>query len=295
MIVSNIAFFQGSGGSYNSKTIIDADSGHDLDDLFAIVRVLIDNDIEVVGLISGRWSFHENDPDSSVFISQEKNERILDLLNLTHIAHPIGADEMLYVNEKPAPQPSEGAKFIIENAQGLASGEKLKVITLGSTTNLASAILMDSSIIPKLDCYILGLKYDPFKKAWNKNEFNTRNDLDAMDVILNTKNLNLTVMTVNVSGDLKFQKAVTAEKLRDKGDIWIYLLGSWDKNWPDYQEYIMQDVALVEAILHPKFATAREFYTPPENTHRKIKVYTKIKTEAMIKDYWKAVEDYSGF
>ena len=102
-------------------------------------------------------------------------------------------------------------------------------------------------------------------------------------------------MTVNVSGDLKFQKTETAEKLRDKGDIWIYLLGCWDKNWPDYQEYIMQDVSLVEAILHPKFATARELYTPPENTHRKIKVYTKIKTEAMIKDYWKAVEEYSGY
>jgi len=295
IIVSNIAFFQGEGGSYNIKTIIDADSGNEMDVLYAVTRALTDHNIEIIGLISGQWNFHENAPDSSAMVSQEINEEILEILNLTHIHHPPGAYEMLHYNENPVAQPSEGAKFIIENANGMASGQKLMVITLGATTNLASAILMDSSIIPKLDCYIMGLKYDPFKRAWNKNEFNARNDLDAMDIILNAKDLDLTVMTATVAGELKFQKKETFEKLRDKGNIWNWLLQNWDNNWPENQEWIMQDVALIEAILHPKLATLREIYTPPENTHRKIRIYTKIKTEAMIKDYWKAAEENSGY
>lgn len=295
MIVSNIAFFQGSGGTYSEKVIIDTDSGNEMDDLFAIARALTDPDIKIIGLISSHYNIREQETDSSVLISQEINEKILDILNLTDIPHPVGAGEALQFNGSPVPQPSDGAKFIIDNAHGLASGEKLKVITLGATTNLASAILMDSSIIPYLDCFIMGLKYDPFKKAWNKNEFNTRNDLDAMDVILNAKNLELTVMPASVSEDLKFQKDETSNKLSNKGDIWNYLLKRWDDKFPGHPEWIMWDVAIIEAILHPKFATVRELYTPPENTQRKIKVYTKIKTEDMMKDYWKAVEKAAGF
>jgi inosine-uridine nucleoside N-ribohydrolase len=294
MIVSNIAFFQGSGG-LSTKTIIDTDSGNDIDDLFAIARALTDRNIEIIGLISSQWNFNENAPDSSVQVSQEVNEKILKILNLTNIPHPVGANKMVHYQDKPVPRPSDGVKFIIDNAHGLPSGEKLKVITLGATTNLASAILMDSSIIPMLDCYVVGLKYDPMLRAWNKNEPNTRNDLDAMDIILNAKDLDLTLMPVTLSENLKFSKTETFDRLSNKGNIWKMLLESWDEKYPEYQERIMGDVAIIEAIIHPKFATVRELYTPPENTHRKIKVYTKIKSEAMIKDYWKAVEEHSGY
>lgn len=294
MIVSNIAFFQGLRGSFSDLVIIDTDSGNDMDDLYAVVRALIDPGMEVTGLLSSQWNFPKDAPDSAVMISQKINEKILKLLNKSHITHPVGSTEMLLFWDDPEPQPSEAAKYIIAMAKGLPSGEKLKVITLGATTNLASAILMDSSIIPKLDCYIMGLKYDHINRVWDKNEFNTRNDLDAMDILLNSQNLDLTVMTATISMDLRFRKRETFEKLSSKGDIWSYLLEHWDKKFPNHEEWTMQDVALIEAILNPKLAKIREVYTPPENTRRKIKVYTSIKADAMLKDYWKAAEKYSG-
>jgi purine nucleosidase len=295
MLVSNIAFFQKSGGAYRIKTIIDVDSGHGLDGLFAVTRALTDRDIEVIGLISGHWNFAENAPDSSVKVSQDINAKILDLLNLQHIPNLRGANNRLNTIEQPVPELSEGARFIIDNAQGLASGERLRIITLGATTNLASAILLDSSIIDKLDCYISGMKYDLFKKAWNKNEFNTRNDLDAMDVVLNTKDLAITIMPENISGELIFQKTETFKKLNNKGKIWDYLLNCWDTGYPEQQEWIMHDLAMIEAILHPKYSTIRELYEPPENMRRKIRVITKIKKEGMIKDYWNNVEENTGY
>lgn len=295
LIVRNISFFQELRGSLSElMVIIDTDSGNEMDDLYAIVRALTDPDIEVAGLLSSQWNFHKDAPDSSVMISQEINEEILTLLNNTHIPHPVGATEMIRFSEEPQPQPSEAADYIITMASGLASGEKLKVITLGATTNLASAILMDSSIIPKLDCYIMGLKYDYINRVWDKNEFNTRNDLDAMDILLNTNNLDLTIMTATTSMDLKFNKQETFNKLSGKGDIWDYLLERWDKKFPEHEEWIMWDVAIIEAIINPKLATIREVYTPPENTRRRINVYTSIKADAMLKDYWKTVEKYSG-
>jgi inosine-uridine nucleoside N-ribohydrolase len=295
ILVSNIAFFQGSGGAYRIKTIIDVDSGHGLDGMFAVARALTDKNIEVVGLISSHWNFVENTPDSTVKAGQEINEKILDLLNLKHIPNLRGANSMLQGNEQLVPVLSEGAQFIIENAQGLASGEKIRIITLGATTNLASAILLDSSIIEKLDCYISGLKYDPFRKAWNKNEFNTRNDLDAMDLILNIKSLEITVLPVTVSEKLIFQKSEMVKQMTNKANIWDYLLKYLETDSTGIQHLVMNDVALIEAIVHPKYATIREFYGPPENTRRKIRVYTNIKAESMIKDFWKDVEENTGY
>jgi hypothetical protein len=83
--------------------------------------------------------------------------------------------------------------------------------------------------------------------------------------------------------------------MANKGNIWDYLIKCWDDDSSDIQERAMNDVALIEAILHPKYATIREFYGPPENTHRKIRVYTKIKTESMMKDFWNDVEVNTGF
>jgi inosine-uridine nucleoside N-ribohydrolase len=294
MIVTNIAFFRNLRVDYSEKVIIDTDSGNHLDDQFAIARSLTDPDMKIIGIISSHYNFHINAPDSSVMISQGINAKILEILNLTSIPHPMGAGKMLCCYGDPLPQPSDGAKFIIDNAHGLASGEKVKIIVMGAATNLASAIMMDSSIIPFLDCYVMGLKYDPMKRAWNKNEFNTRNDLDAMDIILNAKNLALTVMPATLAENIKFGREETFAKLSSRGDIWNYLMEQWDDKYPEYSEWIMRDVALIEAILHPKFATRRELYTPPENEHRKIKVYTKIKTEEIIRDYWKAVEKSTG-
>ncbi|KPK87155.1 MAG: hypothetical protein AMS27_03360 [Bacteroides sp. SM23_62_1] len=295
MIVSNIAFFQGLRGSFSELVIIDTDSGNDIDDLFAVVRAFIDPEMEMTGLLSSQWNFHRNAPDSSVMISQEINEKILKLLKKTYIPHPAGANEMLPFGEEKYPQPADAAKYIITVANGLPTGEKLKMITLGATTNLASAILMDSSIIPKLDCYVAGLKYDHINRIWDKNEFNTRNDLDAMDILLNTKNLDLTIMPLTISKEFRFNKQETFQKLSSKGDMCNYLLESWEKKYPGHEERIMHDVVIIEAILNPKLAAIREVYTPPENTRRKIRVYTSVKTEAMLKDFWRAVEKYSGY
>ncbi len=293
IIISNIGFFQGLQGSSGELIIIDTDTGNEMDDLYAIVRALIDPDIEVAGLLSSQWNFAEDAPDTSVRISQQINERILKLMGKTNIPHPEGAKDMLRFWNIPVPQPSEAAKYIIAKAHELPSGEKLRIITLGAVTNLASAILMDSTIISRLDCYASGLKYDPVKRIWNKNEFNTRNDLDAMDIILNTKNLDLTIMPANISRDIRFRKEETFGKLTNQGDIWNYLLERWDKKFPEHEEWIMWDIAIIEAILHPQSATVREVYTPPENTRRKIKIYAKIRADAMMRDYWKTVEEYN--
>ena len=54
------------------------------------------------------------------------------------------------------PRNSPAAQQIIATVKMLGANEKLDVICLGALTNIASAIALDSSIIKKINCYLLG-------------------------------------------------------------------------------------------------------------------------------------------
>ena len=46
----------------------------------------------------------------------------------------------------------------------MKGNEKLNLVILGSCTNVASAILQEPRIIPKIKVYYLGIWHDPEKK-----------------------------------------------------------------------------------------------------------------------------------
>jgi purine nucleosidase len=55
---------------------------------------------------------------------------------------------------------------------------------------------------------------------------------------------------------------------------------------------VIWDLSLVEAVIHPEMATEVEVPTPPENTPRKVWVYTGIDVAAMKADFFAAVDSY---
>ncbi|MGC9343537.1 MAG: nucleoside hydrolase, partial [Bacteroidales bacterium] len=272
-----------------TKILIDTDSGNEIDDLFAITRALISEELEVVGITSVHWEFSEIAGDTSLLHSQRLNEEILDLLKLKNIPHPMGAAEMLRFGNEPEPRRSPAAEFIIQKAMEMPRNKKLNVVTLGALTNLASAVLINPEIIPKIRVYMMGLKYDPKTKTWNKNEFNTRNDLDAVDVLLNASGLEMHIMTANASRNLVFSREEARKYMLNKGGIWDYLLQKWEQRFPESEDWIMWDVALIEAIIDPELVKFEETLTPPENKQRTVKVYTDINNELMVADFYASV------
>lgn len=280
---------------FSKKTttvLIDTDSGNEIDDLFAISRALISPKLNIVGLTSSHWEFAEHAGDSSLKISQQLNEELLMLFNKSNIPHPRGAEKPLKFGKELQPRRSPAAEMIIREAHKMEKNKKLNVVTLGALTNLASAIMMDPEIIPKISVYMMGLKYDPKTKIWNKNEFNARNDLDAVDYVLNTNGLEMHIMTATTSEILVFDKQETLEYLDDKGKPWAFLVNKWNEKYPSYDEWIMWDVALIEAIIDPELAKKEETLTPPENKQRTVKVYTYINKELMIADFYARVMKY---
>ena len=271
------------------RLILDSDTANEIDDLYAIARMLRQDRFELIGLNSAQW-FHYLGGERSVHASQVINLDLLRIMDRLDLPAPLGADEPM---GKPwggtDPKDSTAAQFIIENAMATPDDEKLYVVCIGASTNLASAIKLAPEIAPRIKAYVLGFRYDLETDVWNKSEFNIRRDLNAADFLLNQEDLELHVMPVTVAIDLKFPKEDSFSRQEKMGDLGEYLTKRWTEHSPDSKRWIMWDVALVEAMLIPENATAKQVSTPPENTQRKIWLYDSIDVEAMSEAFWAAV------
>jgi len=138
----------------------------------------------VVGISSAQWRKQESASRNTVEPSQELNEKLLSVRNLRDAPHPIGSN--LPLESPKRPQPSDAARHIIREALKTPEKEKLIVAILKPCTNLASAVLMEPKIIPRVSCHFIGLHYDHKQKSWSRSEFNTDNHPIALEVLLNT-------------------------------------------------------------------------------------------------------------
>ncbi|MFZ5941263.1 MAG: nucleoside hydrolase [Bacteroidota bacterium] len=274
------------------RIFLDSDSANEIDDLFAISAVLTEPRMELIALSSAQWHAHPDAPDSSVLASQKINSDLLRLFGRNFIPHPLGGNGPVSYWGDPNPVVSPAAMKIISEAHKVKEGEKLIVVTIGGVTNLASAIIMDSTLTEKISWYAMGLWYDPAQGIWNKNEFNVRNDLDAMDYLLNLKGLEAHFMTATTSQVYRFSRQEIWDNMINKGPEWDYLTDRWMQVCPEDNERTMWDLALIQAILYPDLVKTKEAITPPENTRRRVTVYTWLDKERLKKEYFNSVKKY---
>lgn len=274
------------------SAIIDTDSGNGVSDLFFLARALADPKVGVIGITSVQWNQHPYADGSTVSLSQEMNDTLLQLFGKEDIPHPRGAEKMISYWSEPYYQYSEAAQFIVSQAQGATADKKLNIITLGAMTNLASAILMDSTIIPKIRVYASAMNYFAETQVWNKNEFNARNDLDALDLVLNSKNLEIHIMPVSNSNTFALDISETASIMKNKGAQWDFLLDKLEVISAAKREPLNWNLALIEAILKPDDIKEDQATTPPENLKRQIFVYTWLNKEFMKIDYHEIIKKY---
>jgi inosine-uridine nucleoside N-ribohydrolase len=275
-------------GADRPKLILDTDSANEIDDMYAIVRMLSQEKFDVLGLNSTQWLHYLGDP-KSVQASQEVNEDLLRLLGRADLKSHLGSEEPM---GKPwggdEPKDSAAAQFIIKQTKALPDGERLHVVCLGASTNLATAIKLAPEIAPRIRAYLMGFRYDVATGVWNKSEFNVRRDLNAADYLLNCDKLELHVMSATVSRVFTFDRDDTFKRHEAMGDLGKYLTSKWKARFANSKTWVMWDLALVEALIRPELAHEVQVDTPPENTRRKVWTYDSIQPQAMRDDYWKA-------
>jgi inosine-uridine nucleoside N-ribohydrolase len=292
-----------SGFAQKQKVWLDADTGNEMDDLYAIVRLVKEASIELIGLSSAhfnnpdllvfeKWNAYDSKGLNTVAESQRLNEQILKALGRITISHPIGADRQIGRSwgEEDA-RDSEAAQAIIKAVKSLPENEKLDILTIGAMTNIASALILAPEIKSRIRCFSLGAQYNPKTKVWNKNEFNIRNDLNAFDYLLNLEGFDLTMMCLEASKPFQFHREDTYNKLDETNAVQKILEDRWREQNPQDEIRVMWDLALVEAYLKPALAQIKTVKTPPENKPRKIRAYIKIDEKALAEDFWSTLKN----
>ncbi len=148
-------------------------------------------------------------------------------------------------------------------------------------------LFSEPKIIDKIAVYFISTTYNFEGKAFSKNEFNIRSDLNAVDVLFETENLELHVMPANICTDLKVTQNDIDSRLKSDEGIEGMLKEFWNKVNKDGIDWTMWDFAIVQAVLNPQWATQALRNTPQENTPRNIYVYTEIDSKAIMNDFWK--------
>jgi purine nucleosidase len=294
-----------SAFAQKQKVWLDADTGNEMDDVYAIVRLLWAADrLDITGLSSAhfnnadllafeKWNQYATAAISPIRISQELNEEILKTMGLQHIPHPLGADrQMGRAWGGFEPRPSAATEGMMKVIKTLPPGEKLDILTLGALTNVASLIALDPSVKSRIRVYSLGGGYDFAKKAWNKNEFNVRCDLNAYDFMMNQAGLDWTVMPIHSVMHYKFDREVVYENFSDTNPVEQLMEKRWRETNPQDKTRTLWDLGLVQAYLLPKLAPVATVPAPPENTQPTVKIFTKLDAQGMDADFWEQVKKH---
>ncbi|MGL4632247.1 MAG: nucleoside hydrolase [Leadbetterella sp.] len=285
------------------KVWLDADTGNEMDDVWAIARLLYAKDkVDIIGISSAhfnnpdlltykKWNQYKTRGINTVEISQKINEEILKAANMRLIKAPRGASKQMgRAWGQNDPRASEATEVLLSTIKSLKLNEKLDILCLGATTNIASLIALDTTVKSKIRLYSMGFKFNPKSKIWNKNDFNSRVDLNAADYLLNQTGLDWHIIPVYTCLPYKY-KIEELERFDENEPVERIMKKRWLQTNPDNKERILWDLALVQAYLNPELIHVMSTNTPPENHQHQVKIYTDIHLNEFYQDFWKSVED----
>ena len=138
------------------RMVLDTDTANEIDDQFAVVHALISGErLGLEAIYATQFSRGERGPAEGVAESEEEILRLLDRLGVDPAGRVLrGADRALASAEEPAA--NAASADLAERALATAAGEVLWVAAIGALTNVASALLMEPSIVERIAVVWLG-------------------------------------------------------------------------------------------------------------------------------------------
>lgn len=279
--------------------IIDTDTANEIDDLFALSGAISEQNFNIIGITSSQFNTSPLATSNTALESKKITDEILELAKMTSIPSILGSS--LPIDNILSVKNSQASKFIIQNAKLYSNDNPLHIVILGSCTNIATAIINAPEILNNIKVYYLGFWHNPNTNSYNKNEFNTRNDPLAINFLLNSSELDLSIMTATTSQYLIFERNELDVFLSNNNSLGEYLKKRWDSynRWwtnldKEKKKWIMWDVAIIEAIANKNYSQIEIFETPPENIKRKIKIYTNIDVLEIKKRFWNKMQTFNN-
>lgn len=266
-----------------TQLIVDADTGNEVDDLYALVRILLEPTVEVTALNAAHWQTSHWTVEHSMENSHRLNQQLLGEMGLD-LPTFRGAPARMYDWGDQA-QHSAAAYEIIRQVK--ENGEAT-VLVLGALTNVASAVFIEPEIAEKLNVYWLGTTMNFETKVLKRNDFNPMMDQFALDYLLDSK-AKLHIIPVSVASAME----ISFEEMEAK--IGSHFLGKHlQKRWIDHidsgrQSRVLWDLALVTAFIDPEMAQTEVVTTSRDSGNRPITFYKSIDADAIYQDFYKTL------
>ncbi|BFP43347.1 hypothetical protein FGF1_41920 [Flavobacteriaceae bacterium GF1] len=268
------------GHAQKRQVIVDADTGNEVDDLYALVRILLEPTVEVTALNAAHWqTSHWTEP-RSMENSHRLNQQLLGELGL-EVKTLRGAMARMYDWGDRA-QHSAAAYEIIKQAK---TNEQVTILALGALTNVASAVFIEPEIAKKLHVYWLGTTMDFDSGVLKRNDFNPMMDPFALDYLLDSE-VALSIMPVSVAVAMEIAYKELSREIGNY-DIGRFLLKRWDGHLDGSRKSrVLWDLALVAAYINPNFAETERITTSRDSGKRPITFYKSIDANAIYQDFY---------
>jgi inosine-uridine nucleoside N-ribohydrolase len=240
--------------SSRRRVIIDTDAKNEADDQFAIVHALLSPSLDIRGLVAAHFGTSRSE--RSMEESREEIDLLLDLMGLDQQV-TVANGAPTGIPDEATPRDSEGAQLIIAESQLASPEEPLFVAFLGPLTDMASAILLDPSLVHRnvVVIWIGGVGYGGVE-TYPGVEFNLRNDIAAANVVYDS---GITVWQVpsNVYSQVSVSYAELEEKIGGTSKLADYLINQtveWNRTyWPEpIESRSLGDSPAVSLMLYPR-------------------------------------------
>lgn len=272
--------------------IIDADTGNEVDDPFALARALLEPSWDILALNATQWQASHWAEPQSMENSHRLNQVLLGHMGLSVKTRRGGAARMYDWGDLA--QHSAAAYEIIQQAKKMPVDEKLTVIALGALTNVASAIYIEPAIESRIRLYWLGSVYNFEEDILSKVDFNCVMDIRALDILLQST-VEMHIMPLNVAEKMTFTFAETSEQFAGKHELGDFLLDRWNHHLDGgRKERVIWDLALIEAMINPQWALSKAITTSKENGQREIRFYQSIDVEKMKATFFETLLSFSN-
>lgn len=169
------------------RAVIDSDAATEIDDHFAISYALCAKDkLDIQAVIAAPFfKFTVSSPEEGMLNSYDAILKLFGLLG-EKSEEVVFKGAPRFMPDRDTPVDTAGARKIIELAhRAKADGEILYIIAIAALTNVASAFLLDPSIIGS--CTVVWLGGNAIEWHGDNNEYNLRGDLAATQVVFDCK------------------------------------------------------------------------------------------------------------
>jgi purine nucleosidase len=243
------------------RMVLDTDTYNEIDDQFALVHAMLSPDeLEVEAIYAAPFfNARSVSPADGMEKSYEEILRLLDRLGIVSDGF-VFRGASAYLRDSQTPQPGAAVRDLIERAMA-DRPEPLYVVAIGAITNVASAILLEPSIIEHIVVVWLG----GHAPQWpHTREFNLMQDIAASRVILDSGVPLVRIPCLGVTSHLTTTVSEIERFVQGRGSIGDYLARIFRDYRSDHFAWSKElwDVATIGFLINPDWVPTNLVHSP---------------------------------